>query len=58
MFANRQTRLRHRVRVRAVGQFAARRCRVAGRNKKVTPSDRGTVFEFTPECLSDHRLAR
>ncbi|MGV8917070.1 MAG: polyphosphate kinase 2 [Pseudomonas sp.] len=30
----------------------------AGRNKKIPPPDREIVFEFTPECLSDHRLAR
>lgn len=29
-----------------------------GRNKKIPPPDREIVFEFTPECLSDHRLAR
>lgn len=30
----------------------------AGRSKTITPPDRGIVYEFTPECLSDHRLAR
>ena len=30
----------------------------AGRNKTITSPDRDIVFEFTPECLSDHRLAR
>ena len=30
----------------------------AGRNKKIPPPDRDIVFEFTPECLSDHRLVR
>lgn len=29
-----------------------------GRNKKIPPPDREIVFEFTPECLSDHRLVR
>ena len=29
-----------------------------GRNKKIPPPDRDIVFEFTPECLSDHRLVR
>ncbi len=28
------------------------------RNKKIPPPDREIVFEFTPECLSDHRLVR
>ena len=58
MFANRQTHLRRRVRVSAVGRFSAHRCRVAGSNKKSTPLDRGTVFELTRECLRNHRLAR
>lgn len=30
----------------------------AGRSKKILPLDREIVFEFTPECLGDHRLAR
>ena len=30
----------------------------AGRSKKITPPDRKIVFQFTPECLGDHRLAR
>ncbi len=34
------------------------RLHYTGRNKKITPPDRDIVFEFTPECLSDHRLAR
>ncbi len=29
-----------------------------GGNKKIPPPDREIVFEFTPECLSDHRLVR
>jgi polyphosphate kinase 2 len=30
----------------------------AGRNKKITPPNREIVFEFTPEDLDHHRLAR
>jgi polyphosphate kinase 2 len=30
----------------------------AGKSKKIPPPDREIVFEFTPECLSDHRLVR
>ena len=30
----------------------------SGRNKKIPPPNRKIVFEFTPECLSDHRLVR
>jgi polyphosphate kinase 2 len=34
------------------------RLHYAGRSKKIPPPDREIVFEFTPECLGDHRLAR
>ena len=34
------------------------RLHYARRNKKITLPDRNIVFEFTPECLSDQRLAR
>ena len=34
------------------------RLHYAGRDKKITSPDREIVFEFTPECLTDHRLAR
>jgi polyphosphate kinase 2 len=34
------------------------RLHYAGRGKKIPLPDREVVFEFTPECLGDHRLAR
>jgi polyphosphate kinase 2 len=34
------------------------RVHYAGRSKKIPLPDREIVYEFTPECLGDHRLAR
>jgi polyphosphate kinase 2 len=34
------------------------RLNYADRNKKLPPPDRNIVFEFTRECLTDHRLVR
>jgi polyphosphate kinase 2 len=34
------------------------RLHYTGRSKKIPAPDREIVFEFTPECLGDHRLAR
>ena len=34
------------------------RLHYTGRSKQLAAPDRNIVFEFTPECLSDHRLAR
>jgi polyphosphate kinase 2 len=34
------------------------RLKYSGRNKKIPAPNRDIVFEFTPECLGDHRLAR
>jgi polyphosphate kinase 2 len=34
------------------------RLHYTGRSKQTPPPDREIVFEFTPECLDDHRLAR
>ena len=48
---------KHRARLNLMRDILSR-LHYAGRNKKITPPDRDIVFEFTPECLSDHRLAR
>lgn len=48
---------KHRARLNLIRDILSR-LHYAGRNKKIPPPDREIVFEFTPECLSDHRLVR
>ena len=52
-----RTDIKHQARLNLMRDILSR-LNYAGRNKKITPPDRDIVFEFTPECLGDHRLAR
>ena len=48
---------KHRARLNLIRDILSR-LHYTDRNKKIPPPDRKIVFEFTPECLSDHRLVR
>ena len=48
---------KHRARLNLMRDILSR-LHYTNRNKNIQPPDRDIVFEFTPECLSDQRLAR